>query len=124
MPKRICTYPGCRLLVDAGRCAEHSRQKYAPPRGVVANREFYWSKEWRKLRAVHLRREPLCQIARICTGVPATEVDHVVPISAGGDRLDPDNLQSACKRCHTWKTFNVDVDAIRAHKESKREQIS
>ncbi len=31
-------------------------------------------------------------------------VDHIVPISMGGARLDPDNCQSLCSRCHNRKT--------------------
>jgi 5-methylcytosine-specific restriction endonuclease McrA len=35
--------------------------------------------------------------------VPATEVDHIVPLSRGGtDALE--NLQSLCAQCHEAKT--------------------
>tara|TARA_R110000824_G_scaffold212432_2_gene398616 strand:- start:138 stop:512 length:375 start_codon:yes stop_codon:yes gene_type:complete len=123
MPKRICPYPGCTILVLEARCKKHSKEKYGTPRSLSESREFYWSKEWRKIRRYHLNRHPLCQIKRICTGVPGNEVDHIVPIEAGGDKLNPDNLQTACKRCHSWKTFNVDIKRIHRYKEKKREQI-
>ena len=35
----------------------------------------------------------------------ATEVDHKIPMAAGGARLDPENLQSLCIRCHSKKTW-------------------
>jgi 5-methylcytosine-specific restriction endonuclease McrA len=49
-------------------------------------------------------------------------VDHIIPIEAGGAKLDPDNLQTVCKRCHTHKTFNEDVELIRRYKEQKRHE--
>ena len=36
--------------------------------------------------------------------VPATEVDHVIPVRLAPDRLfDKDNLQPLCVRCHSHK---------------------
>jgi 5-methylcytosine-specific restriction protein A len=34
----------------------------------------------------------------------ATEVDHIIPLEAGGPAYDLNNLQSLCKRCHVIKT--------------------
>lgn len=39
-----------------------------------------------------------------CERAPATQVDHITPISAGGARRDPANLQSLCHPCHSGKT--------------------
>jgi 5-methylcytosine-specific restriction endonuclease McrA len=33
--------------------------------------------------------------------MPATTVDHVVPLVDGGARLDPKNLVAACSRCNS-----------------------
>jgi 5-methylcytosine-specific restriction endonuclease McrA len=33
----------------------------------------------------------------------ATEVDHIIPISQGGDVLDEANLQPLCHDCHIEK---------------------
>lgn len=38
---------------------------------------------------------------------PATQVDHVVPLSAGGTHR-PDNLQCLCVACHSRKTASED----------------
>lgn len=62
-----------------------------------------YDRKWQRLRAVHLRAEPLC---RMCAdegrAVPATVVDHVVPVRAARDRrLDPANLQSLCDFHHS-----------------------
>ena len=36
--------------------------------------------------------------------MPATDVDHIVPISLGGAELDPDNFRSLCRSCHSKVT--------------------
>lgn len=54
---------------------------------------------WRALRADVLRRHPRC-----ACGSKATEVDHLVAIRDGGARLDPKNLRTMCKPCHSRRT--------------------
>ena len=59
--------------------------------------------------------EPLC---RMCVGecgdnpfkIPdvAVDVDHIIPMARGGERLDPNNLQPLCKRHHSQKTARED----------------
>lgn len=45
---------------------------------------------------------------------PATDVDHKVPVSAGGAPFDPDNLQSLCHSHHSQKTA-LDKQGIPFH---------
>jgi 5-methylcytosine-specific restriction enzyme A len=56
---------------------------------------------WRRIRAeVLLRDGNRCQIkAQGCTQL-ADEVDHILPVSLGGEWFDIDNLRAACKRCN------------------------
>lgn len=56
---------------------------------------------WQQMRqAVLLRDDHACQIrGPQCVGV-ATHVDHIVPLSEGGQRLDPANLRAACAVCN------------------------
>lgn len=61
---------------------------------------FYSSRPWRNLRRWFLNGNPLCNI---CERI-ATQVDHIIPIMAGGQPLDADNLQSLCASCHSQKT--------------------
>lgn len=77
------------------------------------------SKEWRELRAKHLRKHPLCERC-LAAGIytTAAEVHHLRPVEWGrtfdGMRrlaYDPNNLQSVCRPCH-----------ILAHKELGRER--
>lgn len=49
-----------------------------------------------------LAEDPGC---RLCDR-PAVLVDHVTPISAGGDRLDTANLRPLCRSCHDAVTAN------------------
>lgn len=102
--KTICTYPGCNTLVLNGRCSKHN---YTDDRKQSAQERGYDS-VWTRLRNAYVRAHPICQIQHYCDGDPVEEVDHIKPIRYGGDRLDERNLQSACKRCHAWKTANVD----------------
>lgn len=63
---------------------------------------FYSTSAWVRIRARQLAREPLCQA---CADIePATEVDHVIPITKGGAKRDASNLQSLCHACHSAKT--------------------
>jgi 5-methylcytosine-specific restriction endonuclease McrA len=67
---------------------------------------FYDSSAWRRFaRRLLLDERPLC---RICEAqgriVLAQHVDHIVPLSEGGDALDAANLQPLCAPCHSRKT--------------------
>lgn len=57
---------------------------------------------WQALRLSILRDEPCC---RFCDR-PATIVDHIRPISAGGVRLMRRNPRPLCRRCHDAVTAN------------------
>ena len=59
---------------------------------------------WVQMRRVVLERDGyVCLIkAKGCTGV-ATQVDHIVPVLAGGARLDPANLRASCRRCNVGR---------------------
>ena len=58
------------------------------------------TRRWRQIREVILRRDQYtCQYC----GQDANTVDHIVPISKGGNDL-PDNLLAACARCNYSKS--------------------
>jgi 5-methylcytosine-specific restriction enzyme A len=58
------------------------------------------------MRALVLAEEPLC---RDCLGHGetklSTEVDHIIPMEAGGEPLARWNLQALCHACHSRKTI-------------------
>ena len=67
--------------------------------------KFYSSREWRAFRASYLKRHPLCiRCKQIGITMPATIVDHIVPIIQGGDKWNENNLQPLCYVHHGKKT--------------------
>lgn len=80
------------------------RQQYDADRGSASARGY--DATWRRLRIMHLNREPLC---RFCFDkgllVEALDVDHIQPIEEAPERrLDPTNLRSLCRPCHSRHT--------------------
>lgn len=66
----------------------------------------YNSTAWRKLRAYHIKTEPLCQMC-LAKGIvkPADHVHHKLSPFRNGEvdwtlMLDPENLVSICAECH------------------------
>jgi len=99
LPPKTCNHPGCRQLVydGSGLCALHKRparykldyRKPAYQRGYDA--------EWRKVRRLKLRMNPLCERC----GKIATVVHHKQEVADRPDlRLDIGNLESLCFGCH------------------------
>ena len=105
--KRLCDAPGCgELSVRASkycvRCKAKSiaRARLAEKKRPSAARRGYNDK-WRMIRANYLRRNPNCEIC----GKPATEVDHIKPLSEGGTHRS-ENLRALDKSCHSRITAN------------------
>jgi 5-methylcytosine-specific restriction protein A len=100
---RPCTYPGCNVLVKAGRCAAHSTKKVERDPEV---RRLYNTPQWRSLRAAHLAKYPWCvDCLNDHVHTFATDVDHIK--RHDGDQVlffDETNLQSLCKSHHSSKT--------------------
>lgn len=61
-----------------------------------------YDRTWQRLRLAHLSKEPLCRYCKDAGVIKLAEVvDHIKPFRDDWSlRLDPDNLQSLCKRCH------------------------
>jgi 5-methylcytosine-specific restriction endonuclease McrA len=54
---------------------------------------------WRRVRAYILERDGYrCWL---CGRIGADTADHVIPLSKGGDPLDPGNLRAAHQRCNS-----------------------
>jgi 5-methylcytosine-specific restriction protein A len=72
----------------------------------LADRRFYASARWRKLRAIHIASEPCCRHCMAEGVVKVGEhVDHIVPRKVDPSReLDPTNLQTLCLVHHTIKS--------------------
>ena len=105
---RPCKWGGCPEIVTEGAwCLRHAQEiarQYEGTRPSAARRGY--GRDWRRLRALYLRRNPLCCDPWGDHGgrpVVAAEVDHILPIRQGGGN-DWDNLQALCKACHSKKT--------------------
>jgi len=104
-PLRPCQHAGCPLpAVRFGRCAQHAReyrQRIDAARPGSAQRGY--DGEWRRIRKAYLEEHPYC----VRCGAPATDVDHIRPLSRGGTH-DETNLQALCHGCHSRKTARHD----------------
>lgn len=114
MPRKAktpCRQQGCRVLLDEpGYCVDHQRAIYKQTKQLSdeeakERNRFYQRKSWKMARVLHLQSEPLCRECKKHGRLVAAEVvDHVIPITKGGDELYDGNLQSLCKSCHNNKT--------------------
>lgn len=67
--------------------------------------KLYKTQRWRKLRQRYLIDNYECrECRRYGKYAPATVVDHIKPVSMGGEFWDEDNLQPLCKYCHNSKS--------------------
>lgn len=92
----------------------HPAHRPAERRPSAALRGY--DRKWQALRLAHLLANPLCvACARAGRTAAAEEVDHVRPFDGPADplRLEPGNLQSLCKRCHSQKTNREDGGGFR-----------
>lgn len=101
---KVCCVPGCPEFVTArSYCDKHAREGRQRTSKRPSSAARGYDAQWRKIRAEHLAEHPYC----ISCGAPATEVDHILPISEGGTH-DYANLQAMCKSCHSRKTAKRD----------------
>lgn len=72
-----------------------------------SRQERGYDRQWELLRDNYAAKNPLCESClRKGYVEPMFDVDHIQPFRGLDDplRLDPDNLQSLCRKCHTRKT--------------------
>ena len=103
----LCREGGCGALAyEGGRCAHHTRavqRAYDKQRGSQRARGY--DRQWERFRRMVLTSNPLCVVCKAVGEItPARELDHIVPLARGGERLDPENVQALCKRHHSMKT--------------------
>ena len=92
------------------------------------------SKEWKKLRLMKLRANPLCeQCKNEGLVVPATEVHHITPVEsvAGESQMyslmfQYSNLMSLCHACHSdihRQMFSHSKQALKANQRRATESF-
>lgn len=117
-PLRPCRYHGCINLTSKKYCSDHehieeenkkiNNRLYDLYKRDKKIREFYNSKEWKRLREQTLIRDKgLCQHCLKKNRITyADVVDHIVPIKVDWSlRLSLNNTQSLCNACHNRKTM-------------------
>jgi len=107
-PLKPCCAPGCGELVRGERhCPAHAHLSRAWATSKRSQRAGLKGRPWRRLREEILQRDSyLCQCDECMKSGAlkvAHEVDHIVPLSRGGDD-SPDNLRAINRDCHKVKT--------------------
>ena len=59
---------------------------------------------------VYKRDKGLCQICGAKVPRRGYHVDHIIPISKGGDEWDQENMQLACPKCNLTKSDKLEED--------------
>lgn len=105
-PLRRCAETLCKELVRTSRCQRHRKERNATAQRDRGTDPFLVSSAWRKLRAVYVKRHPLCQrCLEAGRTEAATEVHHVRKRADYPElALDWNNLEALCKPCHSRET--------------------
>jgi 5-methylcytosine-specific restriction protein A len=113
---RPCKHCGCTALTrdKSGYCEAHKAEADERKREAWrasdqhrgSARERGYTKQWEKVRAMKLSRDPLCEdCEREGRYIPAKEVHHIIKVSVRPDlRLVMDNLMSLCTHHHSIRT--------------------
>jgi 5-methylcytosine-specific restriction protein A len=99
MPKRLKSYGA------SGSNPKAVRVRYDNSPARAADKRFYASAAWRRVRAQVLADRPLCVRCELAGYYrPADHVDHVEARKRRPDlALDESNLQGLCQPCHNRK---------------------
>lgn len=97
----------------SGRCQAHQREAWGK-KPTAAKR--ITGRKLQALRADLFRRQPLCvQCKERGLVALATQRDHIVPLSEGGEDTE-DNVQGLCAPCHDGKSL---AERLRAQRHSR-----
>ena len=99
---------------------------FTPERREI-RQKFYKTKQWRRLRAVQLRKAPLCEgclkkrpkrliLANIC--------DHLKPDWENFKQFLSGPFQSLCRQCHNDKTVNFDIPYLTKKEKTKITEVN
>jgi 5-methylcytosine-specific restriction endonuclease McrA len=82
---------------------------------LLMARKPQYAGPWRRIRREVLQRDNnQCQIkGEGCTQI-AQQVDHILPVSMGGDWFEKDNLRASCARCNNNRNIKHRMTASRA----------
>jgi len=87
-----------------------SAPSYDESRGSATERGY--GHDWKKARKAYLAEHPICEVRSSDCTLAANLVDHRIPLTQGGARLDPDNFRSSCTACHALLTGNLKATGV------------
>tara|TARA_R110002051_G_scaffold114905_1_gene187828 strand:- start:91 stop:429 length:339 start_codon:yes stop_codon:yes gene_type:complete len=91
--------------------------------GQIDNSGFYHSKQWRALRNWYIKQNPICEQCNRDNKLSGGQcVDHITPITKGGSKVCPSNLQTLCNKCHAKKSSVEGVEYRKGIKDYVRKE--
>ena len=92
----------CPNVCHGRYCAKH---RHLEKDERLPSHKRGYDKQWQKARKAYASEHPFCEdpYGLHDDPPPVAIVDHIVPISDGGPRLDARNFQSLCWSCHEKK---------------------
>lgn len=106
-PKRHCPRPGHKAYL--GRRCPNCEKERDVSRGSASLRGY--DVEWRKCRLRFIKLNPICCISGC--GEKTTDVDHILGLAQGGEKLNFDNLRPFCHAHHSQRTGRDQVKVNR-----------
>ncbi len=82
----------------SSRAAKRVRTLVEPERSTSDRGYGWW---YQQARVIVLAQQPYCAV---CKRNRSEQVDHIVPLSQGGDAHDLTNLRGICLECHAPKS--------------------
>lgn len=85
------------------------RSSFCGPRCL---RDFFMQTDWPRVRRVIYARDGgVCMKCGKRVRENDYHVDHIVPLAAGGDEWDLNNLELSCPKCNLQKGAKVETEA-------------
>lgn len=96
-PAKVCPEPGCRKL----NCTVHTASRRSDQHRSDATQRGY-DRQWKKVRAIKISMDPLCEVCKHRGRVTAgEEVHHIMPVRTHPElRTTVSNLMTCCRSCH------------------------
>lgn len=99
---------GNNLCRVCGKSLNNKRNTFCSPRCV---RDFFMQTDWRRVReVVYVRDGGICMKCGKKVSRDNFHVDHIIPISKGGDEWDLNNLELSCPNCNLKKSNKLQGD--------------
>lgn len=97
----------CRVCGDL---TIDNRHTFCGPRCL---RDFFMQTDWNRVReVVYVRDGGMCMKCGRKVGRNRFHVDHIVPLSAGGDEWGLGNLEVACSECNLQKGSREEIEYV------------